>query len=153
VTGNTALVIDLDAGSATVKGLGGVTVRKSGRSTVFPAGSEIAVADLVAAARGMEAAGSSGGAAGRPAAPLADSAAVPVPGSGLLRDEVGRLEAIFAASLDECDAPAAVRAILTLEETSSPGPTTRISPTLWHGPVRTSSRHRVSRRDGRARLR
>jgi cysteinyl-tRNA synthetase len=34
-----------------------------------------------------------------------------------LRDEVARLEATFATSLDECDAPAAVRAILALEET------------------------------------
>ncbi|HEY5474973.1 MAG TPA: hypothetical protein VIK32_17530, partial [Candidatus Limnocylindrales bacterium] len=38
-------------------------------------------------------------------------------GSGPLREEVARLEAIFAASLDECDAPAAVRAVLALEET------------------------------------
>jgi cysteinyl-tRNA synthetase len=33
-----------------------------------------------------------------------------------LRDEVARLEATFATSLDECDAQAAVRAILALEE-------------------------------------
>ncbi|MFI5260038.1 MAG: hypothetical protein ACHQ01_10595, partial [Candidatus Limnocylindrales bacterium] len=31
--------------------------------------------------------------------------------------EVARLEGVFSASLDECDAPAAVRAILALEET------------------------------------
>ena len=39
------------------------------------------------------------------------------PGSAPLREEVARLELVFSTSLDECDAPAAVRAILALEET------------------------------------
>ncbi|MGD0017766.1 MAG: hypothetical protein ABSD62_00790 [Candidatus Limnocylindrales bacterium] len=113
VDGHTALVVDLDAGSAAVLGLGTVTVRKDGRSTVFPAGSEMAIADLVAAA-------SAAGAAGQlVAAPAAASVGVlaEAPTSRPLRDEVANLERIFQASLDECDAPAAVRAILALEET------------------------------------
>ena len=115
IDGHTALVMDLDAGSATVLGLGTVTVRKDGRSTVFPAGAEIAIADLAAAAR------SDGRARPGALAHDSDGSGVPVieapTAPGLLRDEVSRLEGIFNSSLEECDAAAAVRAILTLEET------------------------------------
>ena len=38
VDSHTALVLDLEAGTATVSGLGGVTVRVAGRSAVFPSG-------------------------------------------------------------------------------------------------------------------
>ena len=113
VDGHTALIIDLDAGSASVLGLGTVTVRKDGRSTVYPAGSEVSIAELVAAASRT----------GADAAPLEPPAAAPVgvlaeaSSSRPLREEVASLERIFQTSLDECDAPAAVRAILTLEET------------------------------------
>src|ERR1035437_3823795 len=106
VDGHTALILDLDARSATVSGLGTVTVRKDGRSTVFPAGSELAMSDLVAAAHG--------GAVPTTALPRIAAADTPVepPSSRPLRDEVADLERIFAASLDDCDVPAAVRAIL-----------------------------------------
>ena len=129
VDGHTALVLDLDAGSGSVLGLGTVTVRKDGRSTVFAAGSEVSIADLVSAAHGSAPApelaatsagaiGSTGssGAAASPGSGVAviDAAA---PATGLLRDEVARLESVFSMSLEECDAPAAVRAILNLEET------------------------------------
>jgi cyanophycinase-like exopeptidase len=123
VDGHTALVLDLDTRLGSVLGLGTVTVRKDGHSTVFAAGAEVSIAELVAAARG------SGGAAGvattggtttrgttdttEPGTPNGETAPAP----GLLREEVARLEAVFSRSLDECDAPAAVRAILTLEET------------------------------------
>jgi hypothetical protein len=113
VDGHTALVMDLDAGSASVLGLGTVTVRKDGRSTVYPAGSEVSIAELVAAASRT----------GADAAPLEPPAAAPVgvlaeaSSSRPLREEVASLERIFQTSLDECDAPAAVRAILALEET------------------------------------
>jgi hypothetical protein len=123
VDGHTALILDLDAGTGTVVGLGTVTVRKDGRSTVFPAGSEVPIAELVAAAHGTSAshadsaaspdrAGASSAASGSGLPVLADA-----PASGLLREEVARLESVFNASLEECDAPAAVRAILGLEET------------------------------------
>ncbi len=112
VDGHTALVLDLDSGRGDVIGLGVVTVRKDGRSTVFPAGSSVSIADLVEAARGH-------------AAPAGVASAVlePAPQPGLpaeghpLRDEIARLDAVFSASLDQCDASAAVRAILALEET------------------------------------
>jgi hypothetical protein len=131
VDGHTALVLDLDAGSGRILGLGTVTVRKDGRSTVFAAGSEVSIAELVSAAHGSGTApapvlaaapagaiGSTGpsGAAASPGAGVAviDAAA---PATGLLRDEVARLESVFNMSLEECNAPAAVRAILNLEET------------------------------------
>jgi hypothetical protein len=113
VDGHTALVLDLDAGSASVSGLGTVTVRKDGRSAVFPAGSELTIADLVAAAQGNAPSPVAASGAASPQAPVQAAA----PAAGLLRDETAKLEAVFGASLEECDTPAAVRAILTLEET------------------------------------
>jgi hypothetical protein len=116
VDGHTALVLDLDAGTGTVLGLGTVTVRKDGRSTVFPAGSELSIADLVAAAQGGEAPATQ-----ESASSDRSGSGVPVlgeaPVSAPLREEVARLESVFNASLEECDAPAAVRAVLALEET------------------------------------
>jgi len=112
VDGHTALILDLDARSATVTGLGTVTVRKDGRSTVFPAGSELEIADLAAAAAGAGAPAAISGSVAQPTGVLAEP-----PTSRPLREEVAELERIFAASLDDCDVPAAVRAILTLEET------------------------------------
>ena len=112
VDGHTALVLDLDTGRGDVMGLGVVTVRKDGRSTVFPAGSSLSVSDLLAAARG------------RAASNLPTPSADDVPAAGPkaaevhpLRDEIARLDSVFNASLDQCDASAAVRAILALEET------------------------------------
>jgi cyanophycinase-like exopeptidase len=114
VDGHTALVLDLDAGTASVLGLGAVTVRKDDRSTVFPAGSEVSIADLVAPARGAGSAALAGtaGIVSSPR-PGPDEA----PGPSPLREEVARLESLFNSSLDDCDAQAAVRAILALEET------------------------------------
>jgi cyanophycinase-like exopeptidase len=115
VDGHTALVLDFDAGSATVLGLGVVTVRKDGRSTVFAAGSELRIADLVAASRGVpaSAAGTSRAPGGAPGVPVVAPPSTLTP----LRDEVARLEGVFNVSLGECDVQAAVRAILALEET------------------------------------
>jgi hypothetical protein len=113
VDGHTALVMDLEEGSASVVGLGVVTVRKNGRSVVFPAGSELAIADLAAAASsGPGEVRPAGAAEVQPAGVMEESST-----SRPLRDEVANLERIFETSLDECDAPAAVRAILALEET------------------------------------
>jgi len=123
VDGHTALILDLDDRSATVTGLGTVTVRKAGRSTVFPAGARLAIADLVAAAHGeapasVAVAGSGSGAEVAASAGVASSPLAEPLSSRTLREEVAVLERIFAASLDECDVPAAVRAILSLEETA-----------------------------------
>ena len=46
VDSHTALVLDLERRTAAVSGLGGVTVRVDGRSTVFPSGSEVDIDTL-----------------------------------------------------------------------------------------------------------
>ena len=113
VDGHTALVLDLDTGTGSVLGLGGVTVRKDGRSTVFPAGSDVSIGELVAAAHGNVAVGTHPVVAG----PTDVAAPGASPVSAPLREEVARLEAVVSASLNDGDAPSAVRAILALEET------------------------------------
>ncbi len=112
VDGHTALVLDVDAGTASVLGLGTVTVRRNGRSTVFAAGSELLIADLIGAASQTGSASATGG---TDASPVASQVEESQP--RLLREEVAELERVFNASLEECDAQAAVRAILALEET------------------------------------
>jgi hypothetical protein len=112
VDGHTALVLDLDAGTASVMGLGVVTVRKDGRSTVFASGSSMAIGDLIASASPSE---SPAATIVAPAA--ATSALGGEPSPRPLREEVAELERVFNASLDDCDAQAAVRAILALDET------------------------------------
>jgi cyanophycinase-like exopeptidase len=116
VDGHTALVFDLDARTASVEGLGVVTVRKDGRSATFPAGSKLSIDELLAAATGSAPSRPTEPAvepASAEAAPASDGQAFPRP----LREEAAELERVFNASLEECDAQAAVRAILTLEET------------------------------------
>jgi hypothetical protein len=115
VDGHTALVLDLDARSASVVGLGTVTVRKRGRSTVFPAGSELSIAELVAAASAPTFGSGAAVAQSPTATPIGVPARAPI--SSPLREEVVNLERIVEISLAECNAPAAVRAILALEET------------------------------------
>ena len=114
VDGHTALMLDAGTGEGAVFGLGTVTVRKDGRSVVFPAGSHVSIAELVDAAQG------SGGdrGAGRRRSAVADATpAAPTIEAHPLRDEVARLDRVFSASLDNCDAAEAVRAILALDET------------------------------------
>jgi hypothetical protein len=115
VDGHTALILDLDGGAGSVMGLGTVTVRKGGRSTVFAAGSRPSIGDLVAAATEPGAAGVA--ATVQPTMDVSVGSPAEAPTTRPLREEVANLERIFQTSLDECDAPAAVRAILALEET------------------------------------
>jgi hypothetical protein len=112
---HTALVLDLDAGTASVHGLGAVTVRRAGESTEIPAGESVPVSELARLA---------GTAAGRPrdrrgSAGARSVTAEPVPraapGSPLL-ERVATVEAAFDAALDARDVDGAVRAVLDLEE-------------------------------------
>ena len=112
---HTALVLDLDAGTASVHGLGVVTVRLAGESTEVPAGESVPLAELAGlagAARRPSGRGGSAAAAGR-------ASAVPVPraapGSPLL-ERVAAVEAAFDAALDARDVDSAVRAVLELEQ-------------------------------------
>ncbi len=128
VDGHTALLFDLEARTASVTGLGGVTVRRDGRSTVFPSGETIPIGDLTAAGGGL-ASGASGSASAAGAGTDAGAsagvdgafsatsrlAAGPV---SPLRTEVARLEAGFGAALEARDVPVAVRTILAAAETN-----------------------------------
>ncbi len=114
VDSHTALLLDLDAGTATIAGLGGVTVRVDGRSTRFTGGEAIAIAALGEAAHGLatgqsadavrEAAIATTGAGTRPARPAAP-----------LRDEMAHLEGTFIAALEEGQVADAVAALLDLD--------------------------------------
>jgi hypothetical protein len=115
VDSHTALVLDLDRGSASVSGLGGVTVRVDGRSAIFPSGSEMPIEALADAARAL----ASGGA---PDVRVASGAGV----TGAVPDQAARgtepighasadLEGAFFAALAGGDAGAAVAALLDLD--------------------------------------
>ncbi|HET7487674.1 MAG TPA: hypothetical protein VFJ85_07070 [Acidimicrobiales bacterium] len=109
---HTALVLDLDAGTASVTGLGVVTVRHHGVSSEVPSGDTVPIADLAALA------------AGRPATPVrAAPPASSAPAAGgrpkgvsPLLSNVAGLEAEFDAALAGRDADGAVRAMLALED-------------------------------------
>jgi hypothetical protein len=115
---HTAVVLDLDAGDATVSGLGVVTVRVQGRSTEIPAGTTLAISEItdLAAGRGhREVAtpvGQEGADAGEP---------TPAGGAGSRLAESPLLESVraqqeaFATAVAERDVESAVRAVLDLE--------------------------------------
>ncbi len=136
VDGHTAVVLDLDRRVATVSGLGGLTIRVAGRSSSFPAGSEVAfetlgrVAEELAAGasiesiEAMEAADAArwSGASGTSGAAGASPGAVPGSGPGRLaatraplRDAMAELEGAFIAALDQDDTAVAVAALLELD--------------------------------------
>ena len=114
---HTALVLDLDAGGASVLGLGGVTIRVAGVSTVFPSGAEVAIADLLGVAAGehADARAMDGGPSeqGTPA-PRA-SAPPPRPSRTPLMAEADRLSAAFDDAMAGRDVEGAVNAILELD--------------------------------------
>ncbi len=104
---HTALVIDIDAGTASVEGNGTVTVRRGGASEVFDAGTEIALEQLRP--------GSGRPVASGPRTPeeAVDDEAAPTPG---LLPVVDRLTASFDAAVAGRDPDGAVAAILELEQ-------------------------------------
>jgi hypothetical protein len=114
VDSHTALMLDLVAGTATISGLGGVTVRVAGRSAVFASGREVPIAALSEAAREL-AAGQAVDVdrefgAGRPGRTggLAAPAAAPLP------DAMANLEGTFIEALGRGDMRTAVGALLDL---------------------------------------
>ena len=109
---HTALLLDLDARSATVTGRGGVTVRCGGRSEVFPAGTTIGIDDLAAAASGAPAAPPTVSARATAAGP-----APPPAGASPLLEQVRALEEAFDTALAARDVDAAVAAVLELDAT------------------------------------
>jgi hypothetical protein len=114
VDSHTALLLDLEAGVATITGLGGVTVRVDGRSTRFTGGEGIAIEALGEAARGL-AAGCSADAVHEAAIATADTGARPARGPAPLLDEMAQLEGTFIAALAEGTVGDAVAALLELD--------------------------------------
>ncbi|MCO8126393.1 hypothetical protein NHL50_04165 [Acidimicrobiia bacterium EGI L10123] len=106
---HTALVLDLDAGTAVVEGNGTVTVRREGESAVLTAGTEISLDEL---RPGTSAASP---APARDTAPVAAEAPVTNAGIGLAAT-TDRLTADFDAALDARDPDGAVAAVLELEQ-------------------------------------
>ena len=108
---HTALVLDLDAGSATVTGRGGVTVRCAGRSEVFPAGTTVPIGDLAAAAARAPRRG-----APAPSTEEAEPPPAPAAASPLL-EQVRALDEAFDRALAARDVERAVAVVLQLDAT------------------------------------
>jgi hypothetical protein len=116
---HTVLVTDLDAKTVTVTGRGGITVRRRGKSQVFPAGTKLTMSELLAASRGV--AGTARHEPDRPAAAAAAESSAPSSASGPKRSplltEMARLEQAFEAAIAARRAPEAAEAILNLDRT------------------------------------
>ncbi|MFI5227282.1 MAG: hypothetical protein ACHQ3P_11470, partial [Candidatus Limnocylindrales bacterium] len=112
VDGHTALVLDLERRSASVAGLGSVTIRVSGRSAVFPNGTATTIDALQAAAAELAESPlhAADGWSGRPAGSPDDAAgtAQATVETGALRDAVSPAEGAFVHALEARDARTAV---------------------------------------------
>jgi hypothetical protein len=116
VDSHTALLLDLEARTASVAGLGGVTVRVGGRGTFFPAGATVPIAALADAAGALAAgAGAPDERGGDPADDAAGDAARGTRPATALRDEMADLEGSFIHALHDGDVRAAVGALLDLD--------------------------------------
>ena len=124
VDSHTALILDLDRRTATVAGLGGVTVRVGGRSRFLPGGTETTIDALAEAARLLAGAGAVAIGKTHQPADSASSGPTDEPDGaagrsfvGTVRDEVAHLEGAVVAALAEGDPRAAVGALLALDAT------------------------------------
>ena len=106
---HTGLVLDLDAGSASVVGLGQVTVRRHGTSSVIPSGTTLAISALISHSS--------------PASPSSPVPSLPSssPAGGEraatpLLATIHEQEAAFDAAVADRDVDGAVRAILSLDD-------------------------------------
>jgi len=102
---HTGAEFDLDARVVTVTGRGGLTLRRHGRSVVYPTGSVVAFDTLAGVVPTTVTA---------PRAP-APEAAAPAE-SGSLRADADRLEEVFAAAYAARDVDGCVAAVLDLEQ-------------------------------------
>jgi hypothetical protein len=111
---HTALVIDLEAGDATIAGLGVVTVRSEGRSTEIPSGTTVAISEIADLAAGRAARADRTGQEDRD---IASSGLTDARSSGSpLMDSVRAHQETFATAVAERDVESAVRAILDLDD-------------------------------------
>lgn len=105
---HTALIFDVDAGTASVAGNGTVTVRRHGNSSVLTAGESVPIASLGSLAEGKRPA------VVPPASHDGPPAAAP---RTALHGEIRRLEGDFDEAIAARDVTKAVTAILELDET------------------------------------
>lgn len=113
---HTGLVLDVDAGTASVVGVGGVTIRSGGGASVrvIPSGSVCSIDDLRPSSSSSSAAGSLA-AAPVSATPGAAAAAVLPGGESPLLATVRAAESAFDAALESRDVEAAVQVVLDVE--------------------------------------
>ncbi|HWD10134.1 MAG TPA: hypothetical protein VHA57_13685, partial [Actinomycetota bacterium] len=116
---HTGLVLDLGEGTATVVGLGVVTVRAKGRSAELPAGTVVPIPDLPATAEALAA----GCGEDETGTIIGGQVRSPSEGTGVTpHDEPSLLagvhteEQAFAAALSAGDTQGAVRAIIALDD-------------------------------------
>ncbi len=111
---HTALVVDVEARTATIAGNGLVSVRRRGMTTTFAAGESLGLDELSAMLRGEQVvAATATAAAGVPAEPGSTDQGAPALS---LRDESDRARADFEAALATRDADGCVAAVLRLEQ-------------------------------------
>ena len=114
---HTGVILDLDDGTATVVGRGGLTVRQQGHSVVFPTGTTVGTAELRAAGRGSL--GPASGTGGvdhhreQGSAPLEGPEGEEATAS--LAEAVRAVEARFDAAVAARDVDAAVACVLDLD--------------------------------------
>lgn len=114
---HTALVLDLDSGTATIAGSGLVTVRRRGASQIHRAGSTLSLDELAA-----QLAGTGGAVDSRQSRTSDDEATAPVDDSAVtnaqpsLERDTADARTAFDAALEERDVNGCVRAVLDLEQ-------------------------------------
>lgn len=117
---HTGVLIDLDDATATVVGLGALTVRAAGRSETFGAGTTVGVDQLAEVAAKLRSGPTTAAVSGGPEAAVA-TARGPVPppsrteANSPLLEAVTEWEAKFAAALAATNVTAAVQVVLDLE--------------------------------------
>jgi cyanophycinase-like exopeptidase len=123
VDGHTALVLDLEDGTATVLGLGGVTVRVQGRSRAIPAGRVVSIEALADIARELRAHEAAGTGAGLEADGEDETSALPDGASAgsafaprtAQPGDAGALEGSFSAAMAGHDVRGALESLMDLD--------------------------------------
>jgi cysteinyl-tRNA synthetase len=120
---HTAVLLDLDAETASVVGNGVLTIRRRGRSLTYPAGSVLGFTTITTLVEGLDKApelaeaeadaGSAAGSGRRTSSPSTSSLSGPLPEVSL-RASADRLDADFAQALMSRDADGCVTEILDL---------------------------------------
>jgi cyanophycinase-like exopeptidase len=113
---HTGVMIDLDAGSAQVVGLGVMTIRRNGTSVEIPTGTTLDLEVLIAGDTGVSSSNTSALAIGADgSASAGDTQTLEVP-AGSLAEEIDRCVLGFESALSTGDANAAATQALTLDD-------------------------------------